>query len=235
MKNLLTAQYTAWSGIGFTGYDSYIAKVASKIGRWDVMNQNLDSMKGDQIHLTNTLTHELSDNLTLKNVNRVFSNLNVVLTAGYYPGYFANSRLPGYSVYNMRLEVQQIAGSEVTAALWVKNLTKKEYFNGAMPMGLLLVLNSAMVGNPRTFGAEVSFKSDLTRGLGGVFARLLAATENGRRTLVRPAVCLLAGRLTSFWGSINCCERRPAKRPLGPRSMTTVRWLTEHWEPDYHE
>ena len=85
-----------------------------------------------------------------------FSNLN---NRAAPPDQFVpNSKLPGYRLINMRLEWDNIAGSKVNAAFWVKNLTEKHYFVGAMPMYLLLGLNGSMIGNPRTFGGEVSFK-----------------------------------------------------------------------------
>lgn len=85
-----------------------------------------------------------------------FSNLNN--PAAPPTQFFPISKLPGYTLLNMRLSWDEIAGSDVSASLWVKNLTKKEYFTGAMPMYLLLGVNGAMIGDPRTFGGEISVK-----------------------------------------------------------------------------
>lgn len=71
---------------------------------------------------------------------------------------FPRSKLPGYALLNMRLSWDNISGSDVSASLWVRNLTKEKYYGGVMPMYLLLGVNGSMVGDPRTFGGEVSVK-----------------------------------------------------------------------------
>lgn len=88
--------------------------------------------------------------------SQYFSNLNN--PAAPPTQFFPVSKLPGYAILNMRLAWDRIADSNVSASVWVKNLTKKEYYTGAMPMYLLLGVNGAMIGDPRTFGGEVSVK-----------------------------------------------------------------------------
>ncbi len=79
--------------------------------------------------------------------------------------YFSNAaasiapgtRLPGYALVNGRLAWNDIAGSGFTAALFGKNLTDKAYFVGGMTLASALGHNAAAVGEPRTYGLEVSF------------------------------------------------------------------------------
>ncbi|WP_157220765.1 TonB-dependent receptor [Flavisphingomonas formosensis] len=110
-------------------------------------------LKGD---LPNDLGHLTYTADVYGQSGQYFSNLNNPDAPA--SQYFPFSKLPGYSTLNMRLAWNAIAGSNVSAAFWVKNLTEKHYYVGAMPMYLLLGVNGAMIGDPRTFGGEVSVK-----------------------------------------------------------------------------
>ena len=80
--------------------------------------------------------------------------------------YFSNAsasrvpdvRLPGYALVNMRLGWDAIMGSGISAAAYVRNLGNRGYFVGGMPLGSALGHNSAAVGEPRTYGLELSVK-----------------------------------------------------------------------------
>jgi iron complex outermembrane receptor protein len=80
--------------------------------------------------------------------------------------YFSNAansvsprtRLPGYALVNGRLSWNDIAGSQVSAALYADNLLGEEYFVGGMQLAVALGHNAAVVGRPRTYGAELSVK-----------------------------------------------------------------------------
>lgn len=80
--------------------------------------------------------------------------------------YFSNAaasiaprtRLPGYALVNARLTWANILGSEVTGALFAKNLFDKAYFAGGMTLASALGHNAAAVGEPRTYGLELSVK-----------------------------------------------------------------------------
>lgn len=69
-----------------------------------------------------------------------------------------DTKLPSYELYHARLSWNQIMGSNFSAALWGKNLTDKTYFVGGMPLAAALGHNAAAVGEPRTYGLEVSYK-----------------------------------------------------------------------------
>ncbi len=80
--------------------------------------------------------------------------------------YFSNAadsiapgtKLPGYVLVNGRLDWHGILGSDFSAALFVKNLTDKAYFVGGMTLAAALGHNAAAVGEPRTYGLEISYK-----------------------------------------------------------------------------
>jgi len=80
--------------------------------------------------------------------------------------YFSNAaasvapgtRLPGYTLVNARLGWNDVMGSGFSAALWGRNLTKKAYFTGGMTLAAALGHNAAAVGEPRTYGLELSVK-----------------------------------------------------------------------------
>lgn len=68
------------------------------------------------------------------------------------------TKLPGYALVNARLAWDNIGGTHLSAALWGKNLTDKAYFTGGIPLGASLGTNNAAVGEPRTYGVELSAK-----------------------------------------------------------------------------
>ncbi len=76
-----------------------------------------------------------------------FSNTSTSLTP--------NTRLPGYTTANFRLDWSDIGGSQFGAALWVRNAFNEEYYVGGLAQGGSLGSNSANVGRPRMYGAEV--------------------------------------------------------------------------------
>jgi iron complex outermembrane receptor protein len=68
------------------------------------------------------------------------------------------TKLPGYVLFNGRLDWNNIQGSGISASLFGKNLTNKTYFTGGIPLGASLGVNSAVIGEPRTYGVELSAK-----------------------------------------------------------------------------
>ncbi|MEZ5742607.1 MAG: TonB-dependent receptor [Sphingomonadaceae bacterium] len=80
--------------------------------------------------------------------------------------YFSNAadsiaprtKLPGYALLNARLAWDNAMGSGFNAAVFGKNLTKERYFTGGMTLAAALGHNAAAVGEPRTYGVELSFE-----------------------------------------------------------------------------
>lgn len=79
--------------------------------------------------------------------------------------YFSNTansqnpgtKLPAYTLTNFRLDWDEIAGSQFGLGLWIRNAFNEKYYVGGLPLGLSLGVNSANVGRPRMYGAEVRF------------------------------------------------------------------------------
>jgi iron complex outermembrane receptor protein len=82
------------------------------------------------------------------------SNLNNTTDPG--------SFLPGYALVNLRLDWRKIMGSQVSAGVFIKNVLDKQTYVGGMPLGGALGLNTAIPGEPRTFGFELSYKFGAT-------------------------------------------------------------------------
>ena len=80
--------------------------------------------------------------------------------------YFSNAadsiaprtRLPGYALVNARLAWDNVMETGFDLAVFGKNLTKEEYFTGGMTLAAALGHNAAAVGEPRTYGVELSFE-----------------------------------------------------------------------------
>lgn len=79
--------------------------------------------------------------------------------------YFSNTadstaprtKLPSYELINARLDWRNIAGSGFSAALFGRNLADEDHFVGGMALGVVLGHNGAAVGEPRTYGLELSY------------------------------------------------------------------------------
>jgi len=79
-----------------------------------------------------------------------YSNLNNTIVPG--------CRIGGYSLLNMRAEWNGIYASKVDAALYVNNVTDKEYEVGGFPLGAVTGSNATLPGTPRMFGVELNVK-----------------------------------------------------------------------------
>ncbi len=78
-----------------------------------------------------------------------FSNNNSTITPG--------ARLPGYGLLNMRYEWTDVLGSKLSFAAFAKNLTDRQYYTGGFALTASLGVNGVSVGEPRMFGAELSY------------------------------------------------------------------------------
>lgn len=80
--------------------------------------------------------------------------------------YFSNNagsitprtQLPGYVTVDMRLSWENISGSKLSAAAYVKNLFDKLYYNSGYVEGASGGFNTAIWGEPQTFGAELTYR-----------------------------------------------------------------------------
>jgi iron complex outermembrane receptor protein len=79
-----------------------------------------------------------------------FSNLDATVAP--------NTQLPGYGIVNLRCDWSSIDGSGFGLAAYAKNVTDKAYYVGGLAQGAGLGYNLANPGQPRTFGAEVTYR-----------------------------------------------------------------------------
>jgi iron complex outermembrane receptor protein len=79
-----------------------------------------------------------------------FSSLEATIIPG--------TELPGYTLANFRMELNDIAASRLSAALFINNAFAERYLSGGLALGALFGLNVATVGHPQTYGAELSYR-----------------------------------------------------------------------------
>ncbi|HKX21670.1 MAG TPA: TonB-dependent receptor, partial [Rhizorhapis sp.] len=85
---------------------------------------------------------------------------------GQTKSYFSNNegsitprtQLPGYVTVDMRLSWDEISGSNFSVAAYVKNLFDKLYYNSGYVEGASGGFNTAIWGEPQTFGAELTYR-----------------------------------------------------------------------------
>lgn len=68
------------------------------------------------------------------------------------------TKLPGYTVTNVRLSWNEIMGSKFSAAVYVKNVFDKLYYSSGYQEGASGGFNTALWGEPRTVAGELTFK-----------------------------------------------------------------------------
>lgn len=66
-----------------------------------------------------------------------------------------NTKLPGYTIANFRIDVDDVFGPGLGFGLWVRNAFNEKYYVGGLAQGGSLGVNSANVGRPRMYGAEL--------------------------------------------------------------------------------
>ncbi|MFA7555031.1 MAG: TonB-dependent receptor [Spongiibacteraceae bacterium] len=85
----------------------------------------------------------------------------LVLIADYYWSdelMYGETRLPSYNLTNIRIDLRNIAETNIDAGLFVRNLFDEEYQSGGQLSGGPAVgLTASIYGPPRMFGAEIRF------------------------------------------------------------------------------
>jgi iron complex outermembrane receptor protein len=71
--------------------------------------------------------------------------------------YKGDVTLPSYSVTNMRLDLNGVAGTPVDVGLFARNLFQREYVATANATGLFLGLETDIFGPPRMYGVQVRY------------------------------------------------------------------------------
>jgi iron complex outermembrane receptor protein len=68
------------------------------------------------------------------------------------------SNIPGYTLVNLRAELNDINGTGVSIAAYVRNLFDKAYYTGGLATGNSAGINMANIGEPRMGGVEIKVK-----------------------------------------------------------------------------
>jgi iron complex outermembrane receptor protein len=69
-----------------------------------------------------------------------------------------NTKISGYTLLNARVEWNDIAGSKVHAAAYVRNMLNKQYEVGGLGLGAVVGVDSVVLGTPRMAVLEVGLK-----------------------------------------------------------------------------
>ena len=65
--------------------------------------------------------------------------------------------IKGYALVNTRVSWNDLMGTKISAAFYVRNLLNKKYYSGGNSIGPTLGLNTSVSGQPRMFGGELRF------------------------------------------------------------------------------
>ena len=140
----IDAGYTNWisngadiSGSMFAGAPRWT--ISSNIGVTIPVGGDSElAVRGDLYHQTRT---NISDNNWIPSQGRVSPT----------------SIMPAYTLLNGRVELRKVAGTNVTVALWGKNLTAERYIaSGTELANTGLGYTAGFLGAPRTYGIELS-------------------------------------------------------------------------------
>jgi iron complex outermembrane recepter protein len=69
-----------------------------------------------------------------------------------------DTTVPGYELLNLRVALNDINGSNLSIAGYVRNALDEEYIRGGLPLGGVIGVNSVILGEPRTAGLDLTYK-----------------------------------------------------------------------------
>lgn len=148
-----------WLQIGFSGAYTdaqYTNPIAS-----------IDNLKfifgpyGDTPRLSGSLyaraTQDLSDGSQL--VGRVdYYGQTSFFYSNLYDTILPDTRIPAYSLVNLRAEWNNIRQTRLSLAAFVNNVADEHYFTGGFPLGAVTGINSVLEGLPRMYGFQLNYK-----------------------------------------------------------------------------
>ena len=68
------------------------------------------------------------------------------------------STLPGYTTVNMRADWENVMGSDISLAVYGRNIFDDFYWLGGFPLGFIQGTNTAIPAQPATWGVEASYR-----------------------------------------------------------------------------
>jgi len=96
---------------------------------------------------------QLGGNVSYKSLTHLGTDTNSLPA----PGYFGSDQ-PAYALVDLRLQWDNIGGSNFNVGAYVKNLTDKFYRAGLVDIVSATGIGTSNYGPPRTFGATVGYK-----------------------------------------------------------------------------
>jgi len=72
--------------------------------------------------------------------------------------YTPDTRIGGYSIANLRVEWNDILGSQVSVSAYGRNIANKEYLVGGLSLGAVVGLNTTLPGLPRMYGVDAGVR-----------------------------------------------------------------------------
>jgi iron complex outermembrane recepter protein len=117
---------------------------------------------GDSPKWTGSVFAKVSQDLSNDGGN-VYLRGEVYGQSSFYYSNLANSLTPNtqikkYALVNMRAGIDNIAGSSFSLMAYVQNLTQKKYEVGGLDLGAVIGTSARLVGTPRTFGIQGTYK-----------------------------------------------------------------------------
>jgi iron complex outermembrane recepter protein len=102
------------------------------------------------------LTHAMEQDSSISLRGDVYAQSSMQFT-NYVPAQHADTRIDGYALVNARLSWNRVMGSGLTAALYGRNLTDKQWYGGGIPTETSFGVNVAAPGTPRQYGIELRY------------------------------------------------------------------------------
>lgn len=68
-----------------------------------------------------------------------------------------NTTIEGYQLLNLRVALEEVAGTSLSIAGFVRNALEEEYIRGGLPLGAVIGINTTVAGEPRTAGVELTY------------------------------------------------------------------------------
>ncbi|MQP68323.1 TonB-dependent receptor plug domain-containing protein [Niveispirillum sp. SYP-B3756] len=78
--------------------------------------------------------------------------------SNHYNSLTPDTRVPAYTLLNMRVSWSDLLGTDMTLSAFATNLTNKDYYVGGLAQGASLGVNAAAPGRPRMYGMELQYR-----------------------------------------------------------------------------
>jgi iron complex outermembrane receptor protein len=117
---------------------------------------------GDAPKWTGSVFAKVSQDIG-NDVGNAYLRGEIYAQSSFYYSNLANSFTPktlikGYALVNLRAGLDNISGSQFSLMVYAQNLTQKKYEVGGLDLGAVIGTSARLVGTPRTFGIQGTYK-----------------------------------------------------------------------------